>query len=183
MIPARLLSGDTIRLTAVEPGDMPALTRWYQDTQFLRLWDADVAVPLSEKQVCERVTEAQKSRTGYVFAIRKLDRDELLGMVELDGIVWSQRVGWLSIAIGDPAQRGQGTGYEALRLLLRFAFDELNLRRVQLTVFSYNEPAIRLYEKLGFRHEGTFRAFVQRDGALYDMLLYGLLRHEWEAGV
>ena len=77
--------------------------------------------------------------------------------------------------------RGERLRLTALRLLLRFAFDELNLYRVQLTVFSYNPRAIRLYEKLGFRHEGTFREFVQRDGARHDMLLYGLLRQEWEA--
>jgi RimJ/RimL family protein N-acetyltransferase len=68
-----------------------------------------------------------------------------------------------------------------MRLLLHFAFGELNLRRVQLTVFSYNAAAIRLYEKLGFRREGAFREFVQRDGQLYDLYLYGLLRREWEA--
>jgi RimJ/RimL family protein N-acetyltransferase len=68
-----------------------------------------------------------------------------------------------------------------MRLLLQFAFGELNLRRVQLTVFSYNTAAIRLYEKLCFQREGTFREFLQRDGQLYDMYLYGLLRREWEA--
>ncbi len=68
-----------------------------------------------------------------------------------------------------------------MRLLLTFAFDELNLHRVQLTVFSYNRPAIALYEKLGFQREGTFREFLQRDGRRHDMFLYGLLRREWQA--
>ena len=68
-----------------------------------------------------------------------------------------------------------------MRLALKFAFDELNLHRVQLTVFAYNDRAIALYEKLGFQREGTFREFLHRDGARYDMYLYGLLRREWEA--
>jgi RimJ/RimL family protein N-acetyltransferase len=59
--------------------------------------------------------------------------------------------------------------------------DELNLHRVQLTVFSYNERAIALYEKLGFQREGVYREFIQRDGRRYDMYLYGLLRREWKA--
>ena len=66
---------------------------------------------------------------------------------------------------------------------MRFAFDELNLHRVQLTVFSYNERAIALYEKLGFQREGVYREHLQRDGRRYDMYLYGLLRHEWEKGL
>ncbi len=66
-----------------------------------------------------------------------------------------------------------------MELALRFAFNELNLYRVQLTVFSYNERAINLYEKLGFQREGVFREHIQRDGRRHDMILYGLLRQEW----
>jgi RimJ/RimL family protein N-acetyltransferase len=111
--------------------------------------------------------------------VRPLDENTLLGFVEIDGILWPHQVGWLSIAIGDPAHWGRGFGTEAMQLLLTFAFDELNLHRVQLTVFSYNERAIALYEKIGFQREGTFREFLRRDGLRHDMHLYGLLRREW----
>ena len=57
----------------------------------------------------------------------------------------------------------------------------MNLHRVQLTVFAYNERALALYERLGFQREGVYREFIQRDGVRYDMYLYGLLRREWEA--
>ena len=67
-----------------------------------------------------------------------------------------------------------------MRLLLDYAFGELNLHRFQLTVFAYNERASALYEKLGFVREGVFREFLLRDGTRYDMYLYGLLRREWE---
>ncbi|MCZ7546462.1 MAG: GNAT family N-acetyltransferase [Anaerolineae bacterium] len=80
-----------------------------------------------------------------------------------------------------PAQLGQGYGRAAIALALAFAFDELNLHRVQLTVFSYNTRAIALYEGLGFRREGVYREFLHRDGARHDMLLYGLLAREWRA--
>jgi RimJ/RimL family protein N-acetyltransferase len=63
---------------------------------------------------------------------------------------------------------------------LRFAFHELNLHRVCLTVFSYNAPAIALYERLGFVREGVYREHIERDGQHFDMLLFGLLRREWE---
>jgi RimJ/RimL family protein N-acetyltransferase len=90
-------------------------------------------------------------------------------------------VAWLAIAIG-PDTWDQGYGQEALGLLVDFAFRELNLYRIQLTVFAYNARAIRVYEKLGFRREGVFRAFLERDGQRHDMLLYGLLRPEWQPG-
>ena len=134
----------------------------------------------SQHQIEEYITKQQSSETAFAFGIRPISSETLLGYADLDGIIWSQGVAWLSIGIGNPAQRGQGYGSEALQLLLGFAFGELNLRRVQLTVFSYNTGAIRLYERLGFQHEGVYREFLQRDGQLYDMLLYGLLRREWE---
>ncbi len=65
-------------------------------------------------------------------------------------------------------------------LILKYGFNELNLHRIQLTVFEYNERGIALYEKLGFRREGVFREFMLREGRRYDMYLYGLLRREWE---
>jgi RimJ/RimL family protein N-acetyltransferase len=90
-------------------------------------------------------------------------------------------VAWLGIGIGEPDNRGSGFGHEAISLMLRFAFWEINLYRVQLTVFAYNTPAITTYERLGFVREGIFREFLQRDGQRHDMVLYGLLRREWEA--
>jgi RimJ/RimL family protein N-acetyltransferase len=175
-----LLTGELIRLTAIEPGDLPGMARWYRDADFMRRLDADIAAPKTEKQVAEFIEEQQKSAGAFAFAIRPIDGEDLIGYGALENILWSQQTAWIAIGIGDPARRGQGYGAEAMRLLVRFAFDELNLRRVQLTVFSYNDPAIRLYEKLGFQREGVFREFLRRDGQVYDMLLYGLLRREWE---
>ncbi|MCZ7572072.1 MAG: GNAT family N-acetyltransferase [Ardenticatenaceae bacterium] len=81
----------------------------------------------------------------------------------------------------DEANWGKGYGHEALELALGFAFRELNLYRVQLTVFGYNERAIALYKTAGFQREGVYREFMQRDGQRYDLHLFGLLRREWEA--
>ena len=63
---------------------------------------------------------------------------------------------------------------------LRYAFHELNLYRLQLTVFDYNERALALYRGLGFQHEGAMRQFLERDGERHDMYLMGLLRPEWQ---
>ena len=87
----------------------------------------------------------------------------------------------MSIGLGDSANWGKRYGNEATRLALGFASNELHLHRVQLTVFDYNPRAIHLYEKLGFQQEGIYREFLQRDGRRFDMYLYGLLGHEWEA--
>jgi RimJ/RimL family protein N-acetyltransferase len=176
-----ILRGDRVRLTAMRPDDAATLTRWWDEGAFMRLYDSVPAIPRTEEQIRKNIEEHQARDDSFQLAIRRLGDDTLLGQLEFDGISWPHRTTFFSVVILDPAQRGQGYGQEALELGLRFAFHEINLHRVALTVFAYNTRAIALYERLGFVHEGTHREFLERDGQRHDMLLYGLLRHEWEA--
>lgn len=177
-----ILRGKHVRLDAIDRGELPTIARWWSDGEAQRRYDAVPAMPKSPEQMEAWFDAAKDSTTGFRFAVRVAADDSLIGIVELDGILWNQRVGWVSLLIGAADSRGKGFGHEAMELTLRFAFHELNLHRLQLTVFEYNTPAIALYERLGFRREGTYREFLERDGQRYDMLLYGLLRSEWETG-
>ncbi len=180
MIAPNLLRGEKVRLTAVTPSDMSTITRWWSDADFLRLYSTTPAVPLNEDQLSRRFELSQTSATVFLFAVRPLDDDELLGLLEMDGVDWSNGTTFISIGIGEARHRGRGYGQEAIQLALNFAFNELNLHRVCLTVFAYNTAAVALYERLGFVREGVYREHVHRDGQRYDMILYGLLRHEWD---
>jgi RimJ/RimL family protein N-acetyltransferase len=73
----------------------------------------------------------------------------------------------------------KGFGTEAMKLILRYAFDLLNLNRISLTVFEYNARAILSYEKAGFRVEGQHRKWVNRDGKRWDLISMGILQSEW----
>jgi RimJ/RimL family protein N-acetyltransferase len=181
MNPSPLLRGSRVRLTALHPDDLPTIARWYQDAGFMRLYDARPAVPKTEAALARWLEEVGKAENTLPFAIRPVEGDDLIGTLELDGILWTHGVCGIGIAIGDRDSWGQGYGSEAAGLALTFAFDELNLHRVQATVFTYNERSIALLEKLGFRREGAFREFLHRDGERYDMLLYGLLDREWRS--
>jgi RimJ/RimL family protein N-acetyltransferase len=176
-----LLRGDKVRLTALTDGDFATIARWYEDAGFLRLFDSRPAYPKTTAGIKTWVEDMQKSPNCFVFAVRPLGSDECIGYLELDGIEWAHGVTGMGLGFGDPAHRGKGYGYEASLLALRFAFQELNLHRVTVTIFSYNAPSLALFEKLGFTREGVFREYLRRDGRRYDMILFGLLRHEWEA--
>ncbi len=177
----RVLVGARVQLDAIGFYDIDTLAQWYADSEFLRLFDTSTACPLPRERLQHYIVSKQNSATDFVFAVRRIGETAMLGYVELVNIEWNNGVGQVGIGIGDPALRGKGYGREALTLLLDFAFTELNLYRVQLQVIAYNVCAIHLYEKLGFRREGTLRAYVHRDGVRYDLYLYGLLRPEWEA--
>lgn len=114
------------------------------------------------------------------FRLRTLEDDALIGFVALFGIEWNNQCGKMAIGIGDPKHRGKGYGTDALRLILRYGFCELNLHRIGLDVISYNGRAIRAYQKAGFQVEGTMREAVQRDGHKYDRILMSILRNEYQ---
>ena len=181
MILSKLLRGDLIRLTALNSDDFPIIARWFEDTAFMRLYDARPAHPKSEAELARWLEKLQKDKNTFAFAIRPLDNDDPIGYIELDGILWPHGVCGFSIAVGDHANWGKGYGYEAAQMALAFAFGELDLHRITATIFSYNERSIALFEKLGFQREGVYREFLQRDGRRYDMYLYGLLSREWKA--
>lgn len=175
-----ILRGGKVQLTAIKPEDSSVIADWYQDAAFLRNYDSSPASPRGEAQLVKMFEEEQKRSDGFTFAVRLVESERIIGILQLDGIAWTHGTSFVSIGIGEAADRGQGYGREAMELGLRFAFDELNLHRVCLTVFSYNEAARKLYEGLGFKHEGTYREHLLRDGQRHDMLLFGLLRREWE---
>ncbi len=175
------LKGNQVALAPLQEEDLPTIAGWREDGLYLRLLDAAPAYPGSLERLRSQLQPGDHD-SAFPFAVRTVAERRLVGYAVLDGILWNQGNAWLTVAIGDAQDRGQGYGREAVTLLLGFGFGELNLRRITLSVFSYNAPALRLYERLGFVREGTFRAFLQRDGQTYDMHLYGMLRGEWEAG-
>jgi RimJ/RimL family protein N-acetyltransferase len=175
-----LLHGARLRLAAPTHGDAAIIASWYDNAEFARLYDSSIALPKTEDDIIRVLEMGRKGDRNYYFALRRLSDSVLLGLVALDEIQWNNGVAGLSIALA-PEFWGQGYGTEAMQLLLRYAFLELNLHRVQLTVFEYNARALRLYHRLGFQHEGTLREFLHRDGRRYDMLIMGLLDEEWRA--
>jgi RimJ/RimL family protein N-acetyltransferase len=92
---------------------------------------------------------------------------------------WKNRSAVLGIVLGEKKHWGNGFGTDAVRLILGFAFRELNLHRVELDVYDYNVRAIRCYEKAGFRREGTLRDALFRDGAYHDVFRMAVLHSEF----
>jgi RimJ/RimL family protein N-acetyltransferase len=174
-----LFQGQLVRLVAPSERDAPILARWSEDTEYLRAVDSDYARPLSPEEFAHRLSPDQADPNRLEFHIRTLADDRLIGFVALHSVEWNNSAALLAIGIGEPEFRGKGYGTDALQLILRFAFHELNLYRVGLDVIASNTRAIRTYEKLGFKREGRMRDAVQRDGHRTDRIFMGLLRDEW----
>lgn len=178
VITSNLFQGKLVKLSAVRDGDADLMAKWGEDSDYLRNVDTDIALPISKQQY---ENEGESEPNEAYFRLRTVEEDELIGFGVIHSIEWINRAGIMSIGIGEAKYRNNGYGTDAIQLILRFAFHELNLNRVGLYVIEYNKRAIHVYEKAGFQHEGRRRSAIYRDGKMYDGILMGILRSEWEA--
>jgi RimJ/RimL family protein N-acetyltransferase len=179
-----IFKGDLVRLSAVDHEELgKAYSIWNQDSELTRLLDARMVSLRSAKSISDFFEKEAKdaSPQEHAFTIRAIDDNRLLGDIGLYVINnWSSRDAFVGIGIGNRNDWGKGYGTDAMKIILRFAFTEINLRRVSLTVFEYNPRAIRSYEKSGFQHEGRLRGALLRDGKRWDMLYMSILSADWK---
>jgi RimJ/RimL family protein N-acetyltransferase len=167
-----ILESERLVLGKADAADAETILRWRNDPDLKRLTGPAAFTPVHDVDLEDSADKVQ-------FAIRERATDSLLGWAALQDISWTNRVADLSVYLGEAGNRRQGLGPEAISIVLRYGFDELNLHRIQLQVVSYNAAAIRAYEKLGFRKEGILREYGQRDGERFDLLQYGILVDEF----
>ncbi len=175
-----MIPGEKIRLRPIERDDLPRFVRWFGDPEVRRHLSIYLPPSLAqEERWFERLQERLARNEDLVLAIETLEGVHI-GNIGLHRINWKDRNAELGIAIGEKEYWDQGYGTDAIRTLLRVAFEEMNLHRVQLRVDIDNLRGIRCYEKCGFQREGTLRDMVFREGAYHDQLIMSILRSEWE---
>ncbi len=180
-----LFEGALVRLGEIDhEKDPEVVARWSHDAGFMRMMYIEPMRPLSAWQVKKKLEDLEKSideeRSLFHFRIRSRGDDRLLGFAELYWISWSNRIGSVRLGIGAGADRRKGYGQETLRLLLHYAFAELNLFRLAAVIPEYNQPALALFHSFGFREEVRRRQALERDARRWDLCVYGLLETEWK---
>ena len=183
-IQAHLFEAQDIRLGPIDYEKDPEVeSKWTHDSEFMRLMELKPVRPQAPAMVkkgyesLERQIEEDKNL--FYFTIRAREDDRLLGKAVLEWIDWTNGNGYLRLGIGSDVDRGRGLGKQALGLLLRFAFAELNLFRVTIVLPEYCQAAISLVRKFGFIEEVRRRKAILRDDRVWDLLAFGLLRSEW----
>ncbi len=170
------MNSTRIVLTPLKSSDLPSMLEWINDREQV-LFNASYK-PVTETQHREWFEAIQRRTDTVIFGIRLRESDKLIGSCQLHSINYVHRNAELQIRLGDREERGRGYGTEAVRLLLSFAFKDLNLHRIYLHVFSTNSAAIRVYEKVGFVHEGVLREAAYVNGKYVDVIEMGILRNE-----
>jgi RimJ/RimL family protein N-acetyltransferase len=175
-----LYDGKRLRLRAPERSDIPRFVAWLNDTEVTA--GLMLSLPMSladEEEWFENMLKRPAAEHPLVIEIQQGQDWIPIGNCGFNEIDWRCRSAEVGIFIGDKQFWNQGYGTEAMRLLLRYGFNTLNLNRICLQVYHNNLRAVRAYEKAGFVHEGRKRQGMFKNGNYIDILLMSVLRSEW----
>lgn len=175
-----MIEGKLVRLRAVEPEDAENAFRWMNDRDVSR--NLMARYPFSLESEREWVKGATKPLDfgNARFAVETKEGVHI-GHCGLHGGSAENRRAELGIMIGEKEYWGRGFGTDVMLTLLRFAFEQMNLHKVTLGVFEFNERGLAMYTKLGFVEEGRLREDLFQDGRYWDLIRMSILRREYDA--
>ena len=171
------LMGDRIYLSPFGKDDGQHFAKWMSD---LKISDnlGNTAKIYNYTNENEWVQDALK--TGkHQFSIVLLKSDEIIGNCTFNAVNQLDRNGEIGIFIGEEKHRGKGYGSEALRLLLDYGFNYMNLHNITLNVFAYNEQGINCYKNVGFKEIGRRREAKFLNGRYHDIIAMDILSTEF----
>jgi RimJ/RimL family protein N-acetyltransferase len=172
--------GERIMLREYQKEDLESIRQWVNEPEVVDNLSDIFLYPHTLNQTENFLNSKlnDSNTTGFVIADSKTG--EYIGQIDLIEIDWKNRCAILGVVIGDAAKRGKGYGTEAILLLEDFAFNRLNLNKLELNVHDYNTRAYRCYLKCGFKEEGRFREKFFIGGQYTDMIAMGILKREYE---
>jgi RimJ/RimL family protein N-acetyltransferase len=171
---------DLIRLRGLEAEDAATLHAWNSDSETARGLSF-IQPPSSLTSVKDWVAERikQGAADDEIYCVIENKAGEFVGMINSHHC--NRRVGVFQYGVAVRAEhRRHGYASEAVRMLVRYFFEELRYQKVNVVVYSYNEASIRLHERLGFQLEGRLRRTLYTNGRFHDQLFYGMTREEFK---
>jgi RimJ/RimL family protein N-acetyltransferase len=172
-----------VYLRALELSDVDQLVKWRNDLAVTTSLGGNTYF-VSNLRETEWVKNAILNDDKNIrLAICLKDNDQYIGNVNLTSINWINRSAEFSIMIGEKNQWRKGYGTEATSLILTYAFEEINLHRVYLTVRDDNKSAITLYEQIGFQHEGILRQSIYKNNRYIDLYIFSILKTEFNGQI
>lgn len=171
--------GEKVKLSHFKPEDGSVFANDQWDEKFLDTISMQTIHPFTEKDWVKLFEEASDSDESVEFTVRTRDEDALIGMASILDIDHKNQIGEVALGILRGDNRGKGFGKEALHLIVEYAFNQLNIRKLVLRVVAYNEAAIHLYEAYGFEQEAQFKSEVFHQGEWKDMYRYVLFQDVW----
>ena len=173
-----MIAGDQVILRALESADLERCWLWMNDPNIVRTLKSRYPIPFhGEAEWLERAVREIHGEKH--FAIERKDTRAHIGNASIHAIDWVSRTASFGLFIGEPSAWNRGFGTDAIRTLVRFAFDEMNLRKLRINVFEYNGKARHILESIGFVQEGKLVGEFFREGAYHDLVILSIFRESF----
>lgn len=177
-----MIEGKRIRLRSFELSDLDEIMRHWNNLELRNLVGRAEFGPAcrnDEEEWIKNTWKQRQEKKEFTFAVETIADNKLIGGISLNNCDWTSRSAILGISIWDPKNRGKGYGQESIKLVLNFAFQILNLNRVELETFDFNRRAQKCYLEVGFREVGRKRQARFIDGKYCDSIIMDILKDEW----
>lgn len=172
--------GKKTYLRPIDADDIDQFVTWLNDEEVRQY--LSIATPFNNIREREWVDNLYKDNSNIILGIVVKESNKHIGNIGLHKISTINRHAELGIFIGDKDSWSKGYGTEAIKLIVDYGFNQLNLHRIYLEVLDFNKRAERSYEKAGFNKEGTNREHIFKNGKYCDLHIMSILRTEWENG-
>ncbi len=175
-----LLEGDLVVLRRHSADNRAAFRRWYGDPEVARLARYQEG-PMRVEEIDRFFESRALGSESLAMAIHVRADDRLIGSCAFSQLDAENGSALFHITIGERAEWGRGYGTEATRLMVDHAFGSLQLHRIALSVFEFNDRALRAYRRCGFQVEGRARESIWRGGRWWDEISMSMLASDWQA--
>lgn len=168
--------GERLYLSPINSEDIEQYVKWMNDFDTAKGIDQikRMVSLTSEKEYLEEVSHKE-----YNFSIINSETDRLMGSISLHKIDLIDRTAELGIFIGEESDRSKGYGSEAIKLLLDYGFNQINLNNIMLKVYSFNERAQKSYAKCGFKVFGIWKNSHYFNGSYCDEIFMNISREDF----
>ncbi len=177
-----MITGDKIILRPIRIEDREYTVRWRNDL-FIKASTMSHPFPVTDEMEKDWYEQNSRSKNNsYLpFTVVSKSSERVLGFFSLNNINWISRIGFISGIIGERENMGKGIGREALELLIRYAFDYLNLQKICAYVRT-DHPAMKTWMETGAVREGTLVNHFYADGKYYDVAFISWFSGQGKSG-
>jgi RimJ/RimL family protein N-acetyltransferase len=176
---AAMILGKKIGLRAVEEADLPLLHTWANDAEIWRNlggW----RFPSNFSSIRQWFSGLHNDPLNHRWVIESLDERQVIGTANLVDLDWKNRNAFHGMLLGPTDMRGKGYGVDTVMTVMRYAFDELHLERLDGDIIEFNDASLRLYVgRCGWQEEGRRRRWHFREGRYWDKILVGVTREDY----
>lgn len=174
-----MFKGEKVRLREYRKEDTRTAQRYLNDSEIMKFLRPNIPFPYTFEDEQKWMDNNSANKDTYNFAIETLNDNRYIGGCGVEKVDWKNSVVTVGIFIGDKDYWGKGYGTDAMKILIRFIFEQMNINKINLHVYSFNERAIKSYKKCGYVKEGVLRQELYRDGKYHDIVVMGLLKEEY----